>query len=66
MLVDQKRLVFLVRTFHLKVYKNNQSKKGINWEKINVLNYKLFEQLDKKQNNFQFEIVLMENEQNKF
>lgn len=52
MLVDPKKLMFLVRTFHLKVYKNNQSKKGINWEKINVLNYKLFEQLDKKQNNF--------------
>lgn len=64
--VDQKKLFFLIRTFHLKIYKNNQSKKGISWEKINVLNYKMFEQLDKKQNNFQFEAVLAENEALKF
>lgn len=65
-IMDPKKLIFQIKTFHLKVYKNNQNKKGNNWEKINVLNYKLFDQLDKKLNNFKFDILLMEGELTKF
>ena len=43
LIMDPKKLIFQIKTFHLKVYKNNQNKKGNNWEKINVLNYKLFD-----------------------
>ena len=66
LIMDPKKLIFQIKTSHLKIYRNNQSKKGNNWEKINVLNYKLFDQVDKKQNNFKFDILLMEGELTKF